>query len=111
MRKAVAQVASKARGNNTTSSSKRNRDETASSSRSLSPSKRAISPPKRSNKEVSNVKSHTQMTPDEAALAAKNYRLAKELVRMLLIDAREGALSRFNWNEGLTMIICFLFSE
>jgi hypothetical protein len=101
MRKAVAQVASKARGNNNnnnnnTSHNKRNRDDTPSS-RSISPSKRTISPPKR-GKEVSTVKSHTQMTPDEAALAAKNYRLAKELVRMLFVNrcGKEiGAISLF----------------
>lgn len=73
MRKAVAQVASKARG----TSSKRSRDDNPST-----PPK-ATSPPKSSRGKDAPVavKSHTKMTPDEAALAAKNYRLAKELVR------------------------------
>ncbi|GAX24049.1 hypothetical protein FisN_26Lh119 [Fistulifera solaris] len=101
MRKAVAQVASKARGNNT-ANNKRNRDDTASS-RSISPSKRAISPPKRGKEVSSTVKSHTQMTPDEAALAAKNYRLAKELSELRVRHREESKTVTKLTMENMTL--------
>ena len=80
MRKAVAQVASKARGNN---SSKRSRDDAnTNNNNSSNQPARAASPLKssRGKESPTAVKAHTKMSPDEAALAAKNYRLAKELV-------------------------------
>lgn len=115
MRKAVAQVASKARGN----SSKRSRDD--NSSAPAQP--RASSPPKASRGKESptaTVKSHTKMTPDEAALAAKNYRLAKELVStgtLIGTAAKNGESEALSiewldiWSTDDLLFLLFLQSE